>query len=157
VRAILAACLAAATSTLPALAAERTPAVDYTLQCQGCHLEDGGATPGRVPALSGSLLRFARVPGGRAYLVRVPGVAQASLDDAALAALLNWLLVRFASGSVPPDFAPYRAEEVGRMRRLPLLDVDGERRRLLGQESALARLGPCASGASCVNASSRAR
>jgi hypothetical protein len=132
VRVLLAACLAAATSALPARAAQRTPAVDYALHCQGCHLADGSATPGRVPALAGSLARFTRLPGGRAYLVRVPGVAQAPLDDGALAALLNWMLVRFASGGVAPDFLPYRAEEVGPLRRLPLLDVEGERRRLLG-------------------------
>jgi hypothetical protein len=136
VRAILMACLAATTSALPGRAAERTPAVDYALHCQGCHLADGSATPGRVPALSGSLARFIQIPGGRAYLVRVPGVAQAPLDDGALAALLNWILVRFPSGGVAPDFLPYRAEEVGRLRRLPLLDVEAERRRLLGERSA---------------------
>ena len=36
----------------------------------------------------GSLLA---TPAGRAYLVRVPGVAQAPLDDERLAALLNWV------------------------------------------------------------------
>ena len=132
-RAILAVCLVAATCAPPARAAERTPAVDYALHCQGCHLANGGATLGRVPALAGSLARFTRIPGGRAYLVRVPGVAQAPLDDDALAALLNWVLGRFASGGVAPGFLPYGAEEVGRLRRLPLLDVEAERRRLMGE------------------------
>ena len=132
-RALWAACFALASCALPARAWGGSPAVDYALHCQGCHLQDGSATPGRVPALAASLALFVRVPEGRAYLVRVPGVAQSSLDDAALAALLNWALLRFDPGGVPPDFSPYRAEEVGRLRRMPLRDVEGERRRLVDE------------------------
>jgi hypothetical protein len=133
VRVLLAACFALAGFALPARAWAGSPAVDYALHCQGCHLQDGSATPGRVPALAAALALFARVPEGRAYLVRVPGVAQAPLDDAALAALLNWVLLRFDPGGVPADFSPYRAEEVGRLRRMPLRDVEGERRRLVDE------------------------
>src|SRR5262249_48882191 len=61
------------------------PSVEYALNCQGCHRADGIGTPGSVPPLAGSVARFLTVPGGREYLVRVPGVAQAPLDDAALA------------------------------------------------------------------------
>ncbi|HME73143.1 MAG TPA: hypothetical protein VKM54_25230 [Myxococcota bacterium] len=134
-RAVSAACLAAASLALSARSEASSPAVDYAVHCQGCHLRDGSETPGRVPALAGSLARFARVPGGRAYLVRVPGVAQSPLDDAALAALLNWVLLRFDPGGVPADFSPYSAEEVGRLRRLPLSDVAGARRRLMDEVS----------------------
>jgi hypothetical protein len=84
-----------------------------------------------VPALAGSLARFTRVAGGRAYLVRVPGVAQAPLDDVALAALLNWVLRRFDPDSLVADFSPYQAAEVGRLRRRPLVDVEAERQRLI--------------------------
>lgn len=110
-----------------------TPAVDYALECQGCHRADGTGTPGSVPALAGSVGRFLHVPGGRAFLGRVPGVAQAPLDDAALAAVLNWMLAEFAPGEVPKDFAPYTAEEVGRLRRSPLTNVERVRAELLGQ------------------------
>jgi mono/diheme cytochrome c family protein len=116
---------------LAAFARAATPAVDYAVHCQGCHLADGSATPGRVPALAGSVGRFARLPDGRAYLVRVPGVAQAPVGDAELAALLNWTLARFDAKGLPPGFAPYTAAEVARLRRSPLTDVDGERRRLI--------------------------
>ena len=61
------------------------PTLDYALNCQGCHRADGTGTPGSVPPLAGSVGKFLRVPGGREYLGRVPGVAQAPLDDAALA------------------------------------------------------------------------
>jgi len=57
------------------------PALDYAVTCQGCHRADGAGTPGTVPALAGSVGKFLRVPGGREFLVRVPGVAQAPLDD----------------------------------------------------------------------------
>lgn len=107
------------------------PRLDYVLHCMGCHLEDGSGAPGRVPTLAG-VGRFLRVPAGRAYLVRVPGSAHAPLDDAALAALLNWMLLRFdPEAAAAPDFIPYDAGEVARHRAAPLPDADAERRRLL--------------------------
>ena len=107
------------------------PALDYAVTCQGCHRADGTGTPGTVPALAGSVGKFLRVPGGREFLVRVPGVAQAPLDDAALAAVINWMLARFGGDDVPGGLAPYAAEEVGRLRRRPLTDVERVRRELL--------------------------
>jgi len=121
---VLAPVLAAAQGTSGA-------ALDYAVTCQGCHRADGTGTPGTVPALAGSVGKFLRVPGGREFLVRVPGVAQAPLDDAALAAVINWMLARFGGDDVPGDFAPYAAEEVGRLRRHPLTDVERVRRELL--------------------------
>jgi mono/diheme cytochrome c family protein len=105
------------------------PAVEYALHCQGCHLADGRATPGSVPALAGSVGWLVRTPGGRAYLVRVPGVAQAPLGDEDLAALLNHVVQRFGGPEARPAFAPYDAEEVGRLRRTPLIHLDSARPR----------------------------
>jgi mono/diheme cytochrome c family protein len=106
----------------------------YTLECAGCHRADGTGTPGSVPGLRDSVARFLAVPGGREYLSRVPGVAQAPLDDAALAAVLNWILERFDGVHVPAGFAPYTADEVGRLRRQPLLDVERARAQLLAAQ-----------------------
>ena len=115
-------------SVAGATAAEMSgPALDYTLNCQGCHRADGTGTPGTVPALAGSVAKFLKVPGGREYLCRVPGVAQAPLDDAALAAVLNWMLDRFDRADIPADFRPYTPEEVGRLRADPLTDVTTRR------------------------------
>ena len=84
-----------------------------------------------MPALAGSVGRFLRVPGGREFLGRVPGVAQAPLDDAALAAVLNWILGRFGGDDVPKEFVAYTAEEVGRLRQRPLTNVDRVRSELI--------------------------
>jgi cytochrome c551/c552 len=107
------------------------PALDYTLECAGCHRADGTGTPGSVPALRDSVARFLAVPGGRDYLARVPGAAQAPLDDAALAAVLNWMLDHFDAANVPAGFSRYTAEEVGPLRAHPLVDVEGTRKQLL--------------------------
>jgi mono/diheme cytochrome c family protein len=123
---------AALVVALVGAARAHSPAVDFALECQGCHRADGAGTPGSVPALAGSVGRFLGVPGGREFLVRVPGVAQAPLDDAALAAVLNWMLARFGDRDVPADFLPYTAAEVARLRREPLVQVEAVRRELLG-------------------------
>jgi len=126
---------------LPAHA--ESPAFNYVLHCQGCHLEDGAGTPGSgIPALRGSVGRFLRVPAGREYLTRVPGVAQAALDDAALAELLTWVVRHFSAAELPRDFVPFTADEMARGRRLPLTDVEGTRRKLMkeiadGEEAAV--------------------
>jgi hypothetical protein len=115
------------------------PRLDYVLECMGCHLEDGSGAPGRVPSLSG-VGRFLRVPGGRAYLVRVPGVAHAPLDDAAVAALLNWMLARYdAPAAAAPGFAPFTTAEVASLRATPLADAAAERRALLARLAAAPR------------------
>jgi hypothetical protein len=123
----------AAGAALAALAAGPAPAgprLDYVLHCQGCHRADGSGTPDAVPRLRGRMARFLWAPGGRAYLVGVPGAAQSPLDDARLATLLNWMLAEFDATGVPPGFAPYTAAEVGRLR-VPLADVETARAALL--------------------------
>jgi mono/diheme cytochrome c family protein len=121
VRAIaLALCLAASA------ARAESPRVNYMLQCQGCHGAAGGGAPGTVPSLA-EVGRFLEVPGGREYLVRVPGSSQSALTDAELAEVLNWMVREFD----PREFAPFTAAEVARVRRPPLDDVEGVRRELL--------------------------
>ena len=66
---------------------------------------------------------------GRAYLARVPGVAQAPLANAELAALLNWVLAEWSEGAPRPA---YTGAEVGALRRQPLRDPDAVRERLVG-------------------------
>jgi len=111
--------------------AEPPPAQDYVLECRGCHGPRGAGTPGRVPSLAGTA-RFLATARGRAYLVRVPGVAGSQLSNARVAALLNWLLRELASDPPAPDgFAPFTEHEVGRERAERLLDPLAERAAVL--------------------------
>ncbi len=105
------------------------PQLDYVLHCQGCHGADGAGSVDGAPPFAGNLGRFARTEQGRAYLVRVPGVAHAELDDQRLAALLNWLLARFDPAA--SDFPPFTADEVRAGRQRPLLSVPQARRQVL--------------------------
>ena len=110
--------------------------VDYMLNCQGCHLPDGDGA-GDVPRMKNFVGNFLKVPGGRAFLVQVPGSANAALDDARLAALLNWMLAEISRDQLPADFRPYSAEEVRTYRATPLRDVLKTRAQLIQKIAAL--------------------
>jgi len=103
----------------------------YMLHCSGCHRADGRGVPGVAPDLReiGPLLR---TEAGRAYLGRVPGVAQAPVSDEELARLLNWVLSEIAG--TPPQPA-YTAREVGALRAEPLRDPVAARSALPAPES----------------------
>ena len=103
----------------PAQADTRT---DYLLHCGGCHLSDGSGAPDDVPSLRDDLGRIITVAEGRGYLVRVPGSSQAMLDDAELAAVINWVLTEFNSATLADDFEPLTAEEVQEARSDVLMD-----------------------------------
>jgi len=92
----------------------------WTLNCQGCHRQDGSGSPGTAPGLAGTVARFLSVPGGREYLGRVPGVATSPLSDADLAEVMNWMLWRFDREHIPVNFQPFTAAEVGALRQRPL-------------------------------------
>ena len=106
------------------------PALDYMLECQGCHLPDGAGT-NDVPDLRDGIGRFIGVDGGRAYLVQVPGSSQSALDDADLAEVLNWMIRAFGPAEVAASFQHFDAEEVARFRTVPLVEVDAVRRTLV--------------------------
>ena len=112
-------------------ASAETPQIHYMLQCQGCHRADGSGSPGSVPSLTGFMGTFLTVPGGREYLVRVPGSAQSPLSDADLARVLNWMIRAFGPPAIAADFEPFRTDEVARLRSSPLTDVDSVRRALI--------------------------
>jgi hypothetical protein len=117
-------------ASLPAAAADYQPdapletftgaRADFAFRCKGCHGFAGEGTPGHVPRLDGFVGFFTQVEGGREYLMRVPGVARAKLDDERLAGVLNWMLEVYGGDAVAPDFAQYTATEVAAARRAPL-------------------------------------
>jgi hypothetical protein len=109
------------------------PHADYMLHCQGCHGPDGSGAPGGVPSFRGNVAKFLSVPGGREYLIRVPGTSQSELSNHRVASLLNWMVRTFDAENVPTRFEPFSADEVARLRRPPLIDVETVRQRLVNQ------------------------
>ena len=103
---------------------------NYLFSCRGCHLADGRGVPPEVPTLRDTLGRLISSQEGREYLVRVPGVAQSRLDDAELAAVLNYVLLEFNKATLPEDFRPYTKREVSKVRKQLLADPEAYRRTL---------------------------
>lgn len=108
------------------------PRTDYLLYCRGCHLISGEGVAPDVPTLHDELGRLLTIPGGREYIVRVPGVSQNAMTDEELAAVLNWVLAEFNASTLPVDFKPYTAREVGAVRAKTLLDPLKYRASLVG-------------------------
>ena len=100
-----------------------SPAELYTLNCWGCHKPRAEGIPGTVPRLADSMANFLRVPGGREYLVEVPGVAASALSNAEIAEVLNWLLVTFNKAEMPAEFKPYTAAEIAKYRPHQLIRI----------------------------------
>jgi hypothetical protein len=106
-------------------------AVNYQLNCMGCHLADGSGELGRVPSLRRSMALLSATPAGRDYIIRVPGVAQSPLSDEETAALLNWMARNLSDLAVTASFADFSAAEIRRSRSHPLAQVRETRSRLL--------------------------
>jgi mono/diheme cytochrome c family protein len=115
--------LIAALSIASTALAGGSPAELYTLNCWGCHKPRAEGIPGTVPRLADSMADFLHVPGGREYLVEVPGVAASTLRDAEIAEVLNWLLFTFNKAEMPADFKPYTAAEIARDRPHQLIRI----------------------------------
>ena len=130
--------LPAPPAAVPGVANPREAHVDYMLKCQGCHRPDGVGDAVSNPPLRDTVARFLHVPGGRAFLGRVPGVSMVDLDDRRTAQVLNWTLYRFDRAHVPADFKPYTAAEIHRLRADPIrLDRLALRSRLVAQMEGL--------------------
>ncbi|MCZ6666546.1 MAG: hypothetical protein O7B81_14680 [Gammaproteobacteria bacterium] len=108
-----------------AAAEVNSPRVDFMLECQGCHRPGGIGMPEiGVPRLKGHVSKFLHSAEGRAFLLRVPGVAQAALSDGRLTAVMNWMVREFDPDNLPADFEDYQVDEVARWRRQILRNVN---------------------------------
>jgi mono/diheme cytochrome c family protein len=105
---------------------------NFMLHCMGCHGEDGRGLPGQVPDLRQDLARLLASRDGRAYVLRVPGVTQSSLDPAQTAEVLNFTIREYAA-SAARTVAPFTAAEVAAARSRPLLEINLTRARALSQ------------------------
>jgi mono/diheme cytochrome c family protein len=115
--------LIATLSIASAALAGGSPAELYTLNCWGCHKPRAEGIPGTVPRLADSMADFLRVPGGREYLVEVPGVAASALSNAEIAEVLNWLLITFNKAEMPAEFKPYTSAEIAKYRPHQLIRI----------------------------------
>ncbi len=110
---------------------------NWALNCQGCHQPDGTGSANAAPSLAGNVAKFLRIPGGREYLGRVPGVANSPLADAELAEVMNWMLWRFDREDLPSNFHPFTAAEIAQLRTRPLrLEASPMRNELLKKTAA---------------------
>ena len=98
------------------------PRIAYMLHCGGCHLADGRSNPPEVPDLRNELGKIVSIPGGRDYLVRVPGASQAPVSDEELAHIINWVLKNFNADTLPDNFSPLTGDEVSRSRKNVLIN-----------------------------------
>lgn len=122
-----------ASVTLPVFGQYSSDQINYILHCQGCHRADGSGLGMDVPDLHLYLNDFLALPGGRAYLVQVPGSANAPLSAEQLAGVLNWIVTSMPGATPPRDFEPFTEQEVTdyKATRLVEVDVGGERQRLI--------------------------
>ena len=121
-------CISATTSANEILARQ-----NYILNCQGCHLPDGSGSKGNVPKMNDFVGYFLHVPGGREFIVQVPGAASAPISDRELADVMNWMLLNFSRNELPEPFEPYSAEEIGKLREEPLIDILQRREELIAR------------------------
>ena len=116
---LTAAAIVSAQESIPSLTAGQSA---YLQSCGGCHGVDGTSESRLVPSLRNVAGAFLCTRAGRSYLIRLPNIAFANADDAALAALLNFVVFDLGGTSAPPDARPFSSEEVGALRSSPMKD-----------------------------------
>jgi hypothetical protein len=114
-----------------AYADDHRASVNYMIHCQGCHLPDAVGFADQVPGMKDFVGYFAHSPEGRDFLIRVPGVATASLPDEQLSELMNWLLLTYSADQLPNNFAPYSRSEVAILRTDLEANPEKTRKRIL--------------------------
>ena len=118
---------------LVSTAINASPKTDYMIHCMGCHAMNGQGMPPEVPAFDSTLGDIVGKPGGRAYLIQVPGASQSHLNDERLADVLTWLLRRYVGEDLPPDFQDISTLEVNQFRPIILTNPDLARINLLSR------------------------
>ena len=85
-------------------------------------MPDGTGLHHVVPTLHDVIGRIVALPEGRSYIVRVPGVSQAPINNEKLTEVINWMLTEFSSDTLPKNFEPFTVKEVKRARGQLLAD-----------------------------------
>lgn len=102
-------------------APQMSPAQSHYLEgCGGCHGIQGTSSKQDIPQLRGLVGRYLCTTAGREYLVRLPNVAFADMNDELLAQVMNFVVFRLGEGSAPADAVAYSPREVAALRHKPL-------------------------------------
>jgi hypothetical protein len=100
---------------------QMSPAQSHYLEsCGGCHGIQGVSSRQDIPQLRGFVGRYLCTQAGREYLVRLPNVAFANMDDELLAKVMNFVVFGLGDGSAPADARAYSPGEVAALRHWPL-------------------------------------
>lgn len=84
-----------------------------------------GSLLGGIPTFIDSVGSIAATEAGRTYMVHVPGLISADLSPAETADVVNYLLDAWGEGA-----PPFTAEEVARLRAIPVADIVAYRRQV---------------------------
>ena len=110
--------------------AEHRALFNYQMFCQGCHAADGSGHKS-VPELKGFMHKFMATQQGREYLIRVPGAANAALNDEQLTEVMNWMLRNFGDSSEGSSWKPFEVSEISKYRKNPLNETIKYRENLI--------------------------
>ena len=132
----------AANQMLRAAESELTPAQsDYLEQCGGCHGIQGNTAPAPVPVLRARVGYFMCTEAGRRYLIRLPNVSYARVDDESLADMMNFVVFGLGAPTAPANARGFTAEEVRELRSYPMLGSEVEVTRKLVVEELIRSCG----------------
>lgn len=92
----------------------------YLESCGGCHGIQGVSWKRDIPELRGAVGRFLCTAAGREYIVRLPNVAFANVDDRMLAEVMNFVVFGLGGTSAPAGAKQYSPREIAILRRKPL-------------------------------------
>jgi hypothetical protein len=119
---------------LIAVAGEGRAHSNYTLRCSGCHGTQGDGCPGAgIPDFRQFIGAFAGDDEGRTYVLQVPGVRSANLNDGDTAAVINYVMRTWGGKSVPPNYVEFTAEEVAVRRAHKIQDIVAFRRKIVAR------------------------
>jgi hypothetical protein len=126
-------CIFASSGQTPmAFASDQAARYHYLLRCSGCHGVDGeGVRAGGIPDFQNFVGAFASDDDGRTYVLQVPGVKGAQLNDADIAVVMNYVMMTWGGTSIQGTFVPFTAREVAQRRARPVTDIVAMRRHIV--------------------------
>ncbi len=98
--------------------------IHYTEGCGGCHGLLGRSSRKDVPQIEGEVGYYLCTQEGREYIVQLPNVAFANMNDVELAQAMNFTVFSLGGASVPAGAKTFTPDEVGRLRQFPLKSRD---------------------------------